>query len=262
MKSLLLVTVGGKELLVSGSADATLGVWDTQTGERLHTLKGHGRAILALALDPGAGDDADTVQAESDTVRIFSASSDRLIKTWHLTPTRASMHLGNILAHETSIDALHFDSNGDLWTASADKTAKCLSRSRNWQPDTSLEHPDFVRDVYVDEVGGFVVTACRDEEVRVWEAGSGKLVHVYEGHYEEVIGLCGRVVDGKRVVVSVGIDGGVRRWGVGQKEVAEAVKRREEEGKGVEKVEEKKESMLTEEEERELAELMGESDGE
>jgi hypothetical protein len=66
------------------------------------------------------------------------------------------------------------------------------------------------------------------------------------------------------VVVSVGIDGTVRRWGLEGKEVAEAKRRREDEMSGVlrreEEVEDKKEGLLTEEEERELAELMEDSD--
>jgi WD40 repeat protein len=41
-------------------------------------------------------------------------------------------------------------------------------RADGWKANLSLEHPDFVRDVVVYEAGGWVVTACRDEEVRVW----------------------------------------------------------------------------------------------
>jgi hypothetical protein len=63
---------------------------------------------------------------------------------------------------------LFFDEDGDLWTASADKFAKCLTRDSGWKPNLALEHPDFVRDVVVYDQGGWVVTACRDEEIRVW----------------------------------------------------------------------------------------------
>jgi hypothetical protein len=43
-----------------------------------------------------------------------------------------------------------------------------LVRQDGWKANLTLEHPDFVRDVVVYETGGWVVTACRDEEVRVW----------------------------------------------------------------------------------------------
>src|SRR5207302_1430844 len=122
-----------------------------------------------------------------EPITLFSAGSDREIRRWSLTSTSASEVTDTpspILAHETSIDALRFDSDGDLWTASADKTAKCLSRTQSWSADTVLPHPDFVRDIIIDEEGGYVVTACRDEEVRVWEKGSGKLYHTFTGHFE------------------------------------------------------------------------------
>lgn len=160
--------------------------------------------------------------------------------------------------HETSIFGLAFGpSSGDLFTASADGFAKSLSRNRGFVEDTAFSHGDYVRCVAVSEARGVIVTGCRDEDVRVWDVASGKCVATLVGHWEEV---CGVVVIGERegVVVSVGIDGTVRRWGLGREELARHVE--ESEGE-YEKVEEKKgESLLTEEEERELAELMDESD--
>jgi WD40 repeat protein len=149
-----------------------------------------------------------------------------------------------------------------LWTASLDKTARHLVRSRDWAEDTVLTHPDFVRDVVVDNEGGWVITACRDEEVRVWDASSGKLACVYSGHYEEVTGLAlidaveGQV--GTRVV-SVSIDGTVRVWSL---DPAEIRRTREEADRAGEMQpeedvkDEPKTSMLTAEEEAELADLM------
>lgn len=261
--------VGGNELLLSGSADATIIVWDVESGERLHTLKGHARAVHALAVDPeslhSVGENGEG--AARDEVVVFSAGSDRTIRRWKISlhhaselPESSTTGPSPIIAHETSIDSLFFDADADLWTASADKSSRCLSRSQNWTVDTTLEHPDFVRDVVVDEIGGWVVTACRDEEVRVWDRSTGTLKHIFEGHYEEVTGLA--LIQSKQMVVSVGIDGTVRRWSLKARDLEVAVREREEERAVVEKesviVGEKKEGVMTEEEERELAELMGE----
>ncbi|KAF2261679.1 WD40 repeat-like protein [Lojkania enalia] len=261
VKTLLGFTLQGKEVLVSGSADASLIVWDIATGEKLHTLKGHTRGILALALDPIE------YEANKEEVVIFSAGSDREIRRWKIglgsaSEVEASLDISSpILAHETSIDSILFDADGDLWTASADKTAKCLSRARNWEEDTGLEHPDFVRDIVVDEEGGWVVTACRDEQVRVWEKGSGKLYHVFEGHFEEVTGLL--LLPGQKVV-SVSIDATIRQWSLNAQDLVNAIKEAENEKLGKEKEKEKElereGGMLTAEEEAELAELMEDSD--
>lgn len=256
VKAVLVVTIHGRELLISGSADATIMVWDAATGTKLHTLKGHTRGILALALDPVG------YSPQNDEAIVFSAGSDREIRRWKVGVDVAKEVKDEpypILVHETSVDAMHFDSDGDLWTASADKTAKCLSRSRNWEEDSSFEHSDYTRDVAVDEEGGWVVTACRDEDVRVWEKGSGRLHHVFEGHYEEVTALA--LLAGQRVV-SVSIDGTVRTWSLAPQDLSKAIKEAEDEraGKVEEKVEEKKEGVMTAEEEAELAALLEESE--
>ncbi|KAF9732203.1 hypothetical protein PMIN02_009580 [Paraphaeosphaeria minitans] len=256
VKTVLVFTLQGKELLLSGSQDATIIVWDAATGQRLYTMKGHTRGILALALDP-----LDYEPSNEEAI-VFSAGSDREIRRWRVG-TSAGKEIKEepcpILAHETSVDLIHFDSDGDLWTASADKTAKCLSRARNWKEDSSFEHPDYTRDVVVDEEGGWVVTACRDENVRVLEKGSGKLHHVFEGHFEEVTALV--LLEGQKVI-SVSIDGSVRTWSLKVQDLAKAIKEAEDEkeGKVEEKVEEKKEGLMTLEEEEELAALLGDSD--
>lgn len=239
---------------MSASADTTIIVWDITTGEKLYTLKGHTRGVLALALDPADYDPS------KDTVTLFSAGTDREIRRWTVG-TSAAMEVqpSPIIAHETSIDAIHFDSDGDLWTTSADKTAKCLSRGREWQEDSQFEHPDFVRDVAIDEDGGWVITACRDEEVRVWNKASGKLHHVFSGHFEEVTGL---LLLSRQRLVSISIDATVRQWSLKAQELATAIKEAEDErlGKNKEEEPEKKEGLMTAEEEAELAELLDDSE--
>jgi WD40 repeat protein len=271
VKALVTANVGGKSLLISASADATIIIWDTQTGARLHTLKGHSRGVQALGIDP--------VSISPESVILYSGDSNREIRAWHITPTTATQistgqaqqavddgSVTPLTAHETSIFALRFelscDSEFDIWTASADKTAKCLSRMRNWAPDTVLQHPDFVRDIVIDEIGNYVITACRDEEVRIWCKASAKLVHTFSGHFEEVTGLTIVSVGKWRGVVSVSIDGTVRKWSLKPADLKKAV---EDAKTGVEekpkpKDEKPKESMLTAEEEAELAELMDEDD--
>ncbi|RYN38094.1 hypothetical protein AA0114_g11471 [Alternaria tenuissima] len=253
VKAVITFTLNGKEILVSASQDASIIVWDVAAGSKLHTLKGHTRGILALALDPV------DYEPGKETATVFSAGSDREIRRWSIGLTSASeVQPSPIISHETSIDALHFDSDGDLWTASADKTAKCLSRGREWEEDSQFEHPDFVRDVAIDEEGGWLVSVCRDEEVRVWDKSSGKLHHTFSGHFEEVTSL---VLLGQRVI-TVGIDATVRCWSLKPQELTKAIQEAEDErlGKEKDKEPEKKEGMMTAEEEAELAELLEDSD--
>lgn len=254
VKAVLVCKVQDKEVLISASADASIIIWDTLSGEKLHTLKGHRRGILALAIDPIE------YQTNTETIILVSAGTDREIRRWSIALASATeLQPSPIISHETSIDAIHFDSDGDLWTASADKTAKCLSRGREWEQDSKYEHPDFVRDVAIDEEGGWAVTACRDEEIRVWDKANGKLHHVFSGHFEEVTGL---VLLSKQRLVSVSIDATVRQWSLRPHELDLAIKEAEDErlGKTKEPEPEKKEGMMTVEEEAELAELLEDSE--
>lgn len=255
VKAVLCARVGATKLLLSAGADATIIVWDLISGARLHQLTGHARGVQALALDPFSDLAAD------GGVTVFSAGSEREIRRWRVSaavaaefaPATTTTTTTLATAHETSVYAFHFDADGDLWTASADKTAKCLARERGWATDTELVHPDFVRDVVVSEAAGVVVTACSDEEVRVWDKAEGVLRHVWRGHYEEVTGLV--VLEGGREVVSVSLDGTVRRWGLSGAAIERAKEEEQRARDGVEKESVEKE-MLTEDEERELQELM------
>ncbi|KAK5120105.1 hypothetical protein LTR85_006586 [Meristemomyces frigidus] len=263
LKCLLATSLNGHPILLSGGADSAIIVWDLNTGKQLHKLKGHTKALQDFAIDPlnipeGSAE-------PGDSFVLYSASSDPEIRRWHVSLDSAYELPESldkpILGHDTSVYRLRFDSEGDLWTASADKTAKHLVRSRDWEADTVLQHPDFVRDVAVAEQSGLVATACRDEEVRVWDMSSGDLICTYSGHFEEVTGLA--LVSGGRQVVSVSIDGTLRQWSLERKEMARYLEeqKREEDGEPETDPAEKSEGgMLTAEEEAELAELMDDDD--
>lgn len=257
VKCLVATQLNTRPILISGGADASIIVWDVETGKQLHKLKSSAKSIQDLVIDPEAPSEAPAV---SESLTLFVASSGREIRRYDVSLDSAyelPESVDNpILAHETSVYKLCFDSEGDLWTASADKTAKHLVRSRGWEADTVLQHPDFVRDIIVAEDQGVVVTACRDEEVRVWDLASGNLVCTYSGHFEEVSGL---VRVGARVV-SGSIDGTVRRWGLSKQDMEAYREEVRKEAEGDAGGGGKKEGMLSAEEEAELAELMDDSD--
>ncbi|KAL1969331.1 hypothetical protein VTN77DRAFT_9523 [Rasamsonia byssochlamydoides] len=249
VKSVICARINGQDVLISGGADAKIIVFNIESGERLHVLKGHLRGIQDLSIDPFS------LEQDSSSIVLYSASSDREIRHSRIPPDANDLSNSTpLIVHETSVYKLFFDADGDLWTASADKTAKCLERENGWKPNLVLEHPDFVRDVAVYEQGGLVVTACRDEEVRVWNRATGELFHTYSGHFEEVTGI---LLVGS-TIVSVSIDATIRRWSLKPADLQRA--REEAQNKKIEEEQPKQVSMLTEEEERELAELMAEDE--
>ncbi|PWW74864.1 WD40 repeat-like protein [Tuber magnatum] len=264
VKSLLFVPSPKHEggLLFSGSSDASIMIWDAGTGQRLNTLKGHNRAVGALAVDP--------VTSDSETAIIYSGGSERDIKRWEIpyaNVSAATESRETIMEHDTSVNMIRFQGeDADMWTASADNTARRIDirsevkKDGTSRSDVVLKHPDYVNDVVVEPRGRRVITACRDEEIRVWDISTGELCHIYDGHIEEVTGLA--IVGKGDMVASISIDGTVRKWSLRPVDMKKAVeeKKLEEQGIKEEPVQGKQEGFLTQEEERELAELMDDDD--
>ncbi|KAI5841783.1 WD40-repeat-containing domain protein [Morchella snyderi] len=277
VKSLLYLPNRTNGLLLSGSSDATIIIWDAVRGDRLATLAGlHTRGVAVLVADP--------LRSSPTAARVYSAGSERGVRCWEVPREAAEVRAGGacavgaeLLVHETSVNAVRFEGEeAEMWTASADMTAKRVDVRGEGEGegvevavDTVLVHPDYVNDVVVDPRGRWAVTACRDEEVRVWDVATGELFHVYDGHSEDVMALA--IVGSRQdMVVSVSIDGTVRRWSLRHDDLLKAVEEKKkkalEQGTGEQEEEEagkkKGESLLTAEEERELAELMEEDEEE
>ena len=249
-------------MLISGGADKKIIVWDVVTGQRLHTLQDS--AVNMLSVQDLV---VDVEASTKDEISLVSASSDPHIRRWKIrldgwerVPDQSESGPGIILEHETTVYRLLLDQTGDdvdLWTASGDGTAKCLSRAKGFAVEDTITHGDHVRAVAVTDQ--WVITAGRDEDVKVWDRASGKLQCSLVGHYDEVIDLV--VLDGGARVCSVSLDGTVRIWQLDQAGLDKAVKDQEKWAAGEqEKKEEAPASLLSPEEEAELAALMEEDD--
>ncbi|KAI1266340.1 WD40-repeat-containing domain protein [Xylariaceae sp. FL1019] len=261
VKAVVCVKLGSRNCLISGGADKKIIVWDIETGSRIHTIQDQTvsmMALQALVVDP--------LESTPDSVVLVSASSDPNIRRWRITATSYEQipetasdgsvrH--TILEHDTTVYKLLFDTESeeaDLWTASGDGTAKCLSRQKGYAEEDCMKHGHHVRSAAVTEQ--WVITAGRDEDLKVWDRSSGKLYCVLEGHYNEVTDLI--VLDQGRRVVSVSIDGTVRTWPLQKSELDQIIEEREKKANGAETEgdAEPTEGLMTIEEEAELAALM------
>lgn len=213
VKCLLIAQTPDKKLvLLSGGADGALSIW-TLEGQRLTILRPQSRGIEHIALDP---------LSTPEAPHVFFSTSQREIYSFTLPPVAQMSGITispPIIQHETSVYKLVFDNDGDLWTASADKTAKRLVRENSFVADTTLAHPDFVRDIVLYESSGLAITACRDEDIRVWSTASTQLLHIFTGHFEEVTGLA---LSG-HTLLSVSIDATLRKWGLAPQELQKAI---------------------------------------
>ncbi|KAL2759740.1 hypothetical protein ACRALDRAFT_1079262 [Sodiomyces alcalophilus JCM 7366] len=274
VKAVVTARLGDRDLLISGGADKKIIVWDVAAGRRLHTLQDPDATMMSiqsLAVDPVLSNDQEIV--------LVSASSDPFVRRWRirldgaeLLPTEGPPQPDTsgterliIDEHETSVYKVLFEVAGDevdLWTASADGTAKCLAREKNFTTDDVFEHEDFVKGLVVTDA--WVATGGFSQDIKIWDRSSGKLAYTLTGHFDEItdFALLRDPSGRKDVLCSVSIDCTVRTWPLdkpGLDAVVEKIRAAEESAQNGEET--KKESgdgdgMLTAEEEAELAALM------
>ncbi|PWY71685.1 sulfur metabolite repression control protein B [Aspergillus heteromorphus CBS 117.55] len=153
-------------ILATGSYDATIKIWDTETGQELRTLVGHESGIRCLQFD--------------DT-KLISGSMDRSLKVWNW---RTGECISTYTGHRGGVIGLHFDAN-ILASASVDKTVKiwnfedkstCLLRG----------HTDWVNAVRVDTSSRTVFSASDDCTVRLWDLDSKTCIRTFHGHVGQV----------------------------------------------------------------------------
>lgn len=254
VKCLLIARAADNTLVIlSGGADGDLNIWKLD-GTKLGSLRPQSRGIEFMAVDPLSSPEAP---------RIFFSTSQREIYSFILPGmsdmSRSIPFSEPIVQHETSVYKLLFDNDGDLWTASADKTAKRLVRENDFAADTTLVHPDFVRDIVLHEPSSLAITACRDEEVRVWNTATSQLMHIFTGHYEEVTGLT--IIS--NTLLSISIDATLRRWDLTPNNLSKAIEVAKNPSLAEEEPEPKNDfGGLTAEEEAELQALMEEEEAE
>lgn len=268
VKAVISAQVGGKDVLISGGADKKIMVWDTVTGSRLHVLQDSVTSMLAvqsLTVDP--------IASSADELVLVSGGSDPQIRRWKIgldsweqlvdtEPGKPTVERRALLVHETGVYKVVFDLSGDeidLWTASGDGMAKCLERGRDFTADQVVTHGDHVRAVAV--IDQLIITAGRDEDLKVWDKTSLNLKYVLQGHYDEVVDLVVLPSAGGRGerLVSVSIDGTVRTWPLDKAGLEAAVEEQEKfiaGAKEEKQADEEAADLLTAEEEAELAELM------
>ncbi|KAG7106379.1 putative WD repeat-containing protein like [Verticillium longisporum] len=173
---------------------------------------------------------------------------------------------GAISEHETSVYKVLFDLESeeiDLWTASADGTAKCLARGKGFTTEDTFEHGDFVKGLVLTET--WVVTGGFSQDIKVWDRTSGSLVYTISAHFDEITDLIVlRDPSGKKdTLVSISIDRTIRTWSLDKQGLDETVEEIRKAGEPVEEDEQqakkdndKKEGLMTADEEAELAALM------
>jgi WD40 repeat protein len=200
-------TIEGHAVVVSGSEDYTVRLWDARTGKAIgKPLKGHTGRVDAVAL--GAVDGRAVV---------VSGSQDRTIRLWEARTGEAMSK--PLEGHTDSVSAAVFgvvDGRAVVVSGSWDHTI-CLWDARTGKRiGTPLKgHTRGVTAVALGAVDdrAVVVSGSHDHTVRLWDARTGEAISKpLKGHTMWVTAVALGMVAGRSVVVSGSWDHTIRLW--------------------------------------------------
>ncbi|GAA1782967.1 hypothetical protein GCM10009682_01300 [Luedemannella flava] len=202
----------GRPIVVSGSDDHTVRVWDLATGKPVgEPLTGHTGGITAVATG-----------ILGNIPIAVTGSDDRTVRVWNL---RTGTAIGNPLVGHTAgglslaVGGPAADpmivSGGDDWTVRVwdARTGRALH-------DPLVGHTGGVTSMAIGALDGdpIAVSASRDGTVRVWNLLTGEPVqpvgNPFSGHRGAVAAVALSEIDGQPVVVSGGDDHTIRVWSV------------------------------------------------
>ncbi|XP_043214180.1 WD repeat-containing protein 86-like isoform X2 [Amphibalanus amphitrite] len=157
------VTIHPGDRLITGSMDTTAKSWNVDTGQLIHTFRGHKGPIVCMTTD----EDAET---------LFTAGEDHAIKIWDISN---GMLIRTMDGHADAILCMQVVKKL-LYTGSKDKTARCWVTAFGENTRTYQKSQHSVSCLKV--ANGVVFTGSGDTHARAYDAKSGALKRTYTGH--------------------------------------------------------------------------------
>jgi WD40 repeat protein len=172
--------------------DNTIRLWNVATGKAVRSFQGHQYPIHNVQISP---DNRRVLSSDQDTVRMWEVLSGNEIFFERYQPVPVAVCNPNwslLLVQNRWKADIHDARTGEFLAALL------------IQPGDSVNSGSF------DPTGSVVITAHGNHSVRTWDARTGMLIRIYDGHTDSVTDAIS-APDGSRIV-SCSEDGTVRIW--------------------------------------------------
>jgi WD40 repeat protein/serine/threonine protein kinase len=220
--------------IVSGSADSTIKVWDTDSGSELMTLRGHKDKVMSAAFSPdgkrivssggkwdrtirvwdaNSGSELITITGHGEAIYsvAFSPDGSKIVSggggdayTLKVWDANSGSELITITGHEAPICSVAFSPDGSkIVSGSADGTIKVWDTDSGSELMTLRGHKGAVWSVAFSPDGSKIVSGSGDYTLKVWDANSGRKLMTLRGH-EYAVFCIAFSLDGSRIVSGSG----------------------------------------------------------
>ncbi|CRK27787.1 hypothetical protein BN1708_004450 [Verticillium longisporum] len=153
-------------ILVTGSYDTKIKIWNIETGEEIRTLTGHTMGIRALKFVDN---------------KLFSGSLDNTIKVWNWQTGEC---ISTLRCHSEGVISVDFDGKW-LASGSIDKSVKIFNFDSK-ETFSLRGHDDWVNHVRLDPISQVVFSASDDCTVKIWDLENKTCIKTLEGHMGQV----------------------------------------------------------------------------
>lgn len=143
-------------LVVSGSRDKTAKVFEVETGKLRISYSGHGNPVFGVAFHP-------------DGKQILSAGGDNKIHIWNLEDGKKTAEVAGYSGNVYQV----LLADGNIYSTSADKTARQHQLDNREQKHVFGDHSDWVFALALDSNNQRLATGCYDGQIRIWNLADG-----------------------------------------------------------------------------------------
>jgi F-box/WD-40 domain protein MET30 len=155
-----------EHIVATGSYDATIKIWDIESGKEIRTLRGHTSGVRCLQFDGS---------------KLISGSLDHTLRVWNW---RTGECVRTLTGHSDGVISLNF-AGTMLVSGSVDETVRIWD-FEDGSTTILRGHTDWVNSVKIDIASRTLFTASDDLTAKLWDLDTKLPIKVYKGHVGHV----------------------------------------------------------------------------